>query len=959
VLNKICEDKNMLEYLIFVSLAVSGDGFVSNRTARNARDLVTLDIVGDGRNELVFDLVPNVEEDIQIETHECPPCLCLLDHHGRDNYIVDTHPPAKSSTSTTSTTTTSSTTTTTAYTTTTTITTTTTTTSATTITSTSPPNISSATTESAKEDLHTICDNLDESKLCLSESCVMAAGTILTSMDRSVDPCDDFYQFACGGWAQRSQSLNMDRFRAIDKRNQNIIRSILEGPPPQNISEAEEKTRTFYRSCIKEREPIVTDDLINLQAVLEFAGGWNVSGDVNTSMDFNERVFRLQNQLGVSVLFTWGVIAENNSNHVAIVPGGWNEEYLDDSSTYLKLMTGISWMLQEAAKCPPVEYVYDLDLDLSEGEVVNETMEVEYEYSYDVESPKYENIFSMLGNVFWPTKTTVEYDYEYEFDHETNMSMFMEETLTSPDILASDDEEDPESEAPTPTTETYNSAYISTDNSNLKTTSRDECINRLQSEIEADTLSNLVDQRLDLEISMRNVLHLEQRLRNLTSSGPDFTEGRLIPVSIKTLEEKYGFLDWSSFLKRSFQIINHQLDPDVVILIDEEYLKGVSELVAELSAEEDSLRTLRNYMIWRLVATFYPSKYRDEGRRGEQCLKQTEDVFGPVITAMYVRHKTVEASEALVEEVDMMVDTMKDAFSENLKKLKWMTENSQIAAQEKLSGMMDLIGYPDQVLNSTWLNKKYSEVEVTKDYLMNIIAFQSHQRKEGMKLYTKPYERGSWAEMSHGGNIVTVNAFYSPNSNTMIVPIGMLQDPIYWSQPKSLTFGAFGIVVAHEITHAFDDSGINYNAEGMTAQLYDNMTVEAFHKEATCLRDQYSKYSIADSQVDGNTTLGENLADHGGLSMALEAYNQWRMKNRDHRLPALPFDDMQLFFIGYALPWCSRHTEKHTANQVINDEHAPERFRVLGPLSNSKTFSDTFHCPLGSRMNPVEKCTVW
>ena len=104
---------------------------------------------------------------------------------------------------------------------------------------------------------------------------------------------------------------------------------------------------------------------------------------------------------------------------------------------------------------------------------------------------------------------------------------------------------------------------------------------------------------------------------------------------------------------------------------------------------------------------------------------------------MYVRHKTVEASEALVEEVDMMVDTMKDAFSENLKKLTWMSENSQNAAQEKLSGMMDLIGYPEQVLNSTWLNKKYSEVEVTKDYLMNIIAFQSHQRKEGMKLYTK------------------------------------------------------------------------------------------------------------------------------------------------------------------------------------------------------------------------------
>ena len=165
-------------------------------------------------------------------------------------------------------------------------------------------------------------------------------------------------------------------------------------------------------------------------------------------------------------------------------------------------------------------------------------------------------------------------------------------------------------------------------------------------------------------------------------------------------------------------------------------------------------------------------------------------------------------------------------------------------------------------------------------------------------------------------------------------------------------------IEAHEITHAFDDSGINYNSEGMSAQLYDNKTVEAFHKEATCLRDQYSKYSIADSQVDGNSTLGENLADHGGLSMALEAYNQWRSKNKDHRLPALPFDDMQLFFIGYALPWCSRHTDKHTKNQVINDEHAPVWFWVLGPLSNSQAFSDTFQCPIGSRMNPKDKCTV-
>ena len=105
-------------------------------------------------------------------------------------------------------------------------------------------------------------------------------------------------------------------------------------------------------------------------------------------------------------------------------------------------------------------------------------------------------------------------------------------------------------------------------------------------------------------------------------------------------------------------------------------------------------------------------------------------------------------------------------------------------------------------------------------------------------------------------------------------------------------------ISAHEITHAFDDSGINYDRDGMSAQLYDNKTIQAFHSEASCLRDQYYQYSVADTQVDGNLTLGENLADHGGLSMALEAYTHWRKHNTDVRLPALPFNDMQLFFIG-------------------------------------------------------------
>ena len=104
---------------------------------------------------------------------------------------------------------------------------------------------------------------------------------------------------------------------------------------------------------------------------------------------------------------------------------------------------------------------------------------------------------------------------------------------------------------------------------------------------------------------------------------------------------------------------------------------------------------------------------------------------------MYVRHKTVEASQTLVKEVDMMVDSMKDAFSTNLNKLPWMSESSRANAAEKIGGMMDLIGYPEHVLNSTWLNRQYEEVDVSPDYLMNTIGFQSYKRKEGMRQYVR------------------------------------------------------------------------------------------------------------------------------------------------------------------------------------------------------------------------------
>ena len=167
---------------------------------------------------------------------------------------------------------------------------------------------------------------------------------------------------------------------------------------------------------------------------------------------------------------------------------------------------------------------------------------------------------------------------------------------------------------------------------------------------------------------------------------------------------------------------------------------------------------------------------------------------------------------------------------------------------------------------------------------------------------------------------------------------------------------------AHEITHAFDEVGITYDAQGHFKPLYDNDTIAAFLNASDCIRHQYSAFSVDGISVDGNITLGENIADHGGLKIAEIAYENWLKMNgdKDAKLPALEgFTPFQLFYLGYALPWCALHTESMFRNHVMKDEHAPDKFRVQGPLSNSPRFSQTWHCSPESSMNPPEKCHIW
>lgn len=208
----------------------------------------------------------------------------------------------------------------------------------------------------------------------------------------------------------------------------------------------------------------------------------------------------------------------------------------------------------------------------------------------------------------------------------------------------------------------------------------------------------------------------------------------------------------------------------------------------------------------------------------------------------------------------------------------------------------------------------------------------------------------------------TVNAYYTPNKNQIVFPAGILQKPFFdTSFPSSLNFGAMGVVMGHELTHAFDDQGREFDKDGDLAPWWNNATIERFQQRTECLVQQYSSYVTSSSEpLNGKQTLGENIADNGGLKAAFHGYNNWVKDHPDELLlPGLNMTHKQMFFLAFSQVWCSSSTKEAIHLQILNDPHSPARYRVIGPLSNMPEFSEVFQCKPGSPMNPTNKCEIW
>ncbi|CAG8656174.1 33399_t:CDS:2, partial [Racocetra persica] len=314
-----------------------------------------------------------------------------------------------------------------------------------------------------------------------------------------------------------------------------------------------------------------------------------------------------------------------------------------------------------------------------------------------------------------------------------------------------------------------------------------------------------------------------------------------------------------------------------------------------------------------------------------------------------------------------MITSIKKAFVNRLPDLDWLDDKTRKLAVEKVDAIIQKIGYPTKSPNTSdpiSLQDYYRNVKFDQDdYFGNLLSSHLWASDILWKEVGKPVNRDSWYMSPQ-----TVNAYYNPTGNEIVFPAGILQFPFFSSKaPEYINYGAIGAVIGHELTHGFDNNGRQYDATGRLTQWWSNATIENFKEKAECFVDQYSSYTINDTKgepvhLNGRLTLGENLADNGGLR---EAYDAWytRYKNdsdREYNNYLLPgFDNLtreQLFFIAYGHSWCSK-IRPETA--VHTDPHSPPAWRVNGVLRNSPKFSEVFKCKPGSKMNPVKKCALW
>jgi putative endopeptidase len=426
-------------------------------------------------------------------------------------------------------------------------------------------------------------------------------------------------------------------------------------------------------------------------------------------------------------------------------------------------------------------------------------------------------------------------------------------------------------------------------------------------------------------------------------------------MTVQGLQALTPGFSWSAYLRD----LEAPPIPAVNVTVPE-YFRAMDALVAKTDPA-----TLRAYLRWHLVhasASLLPRAFVDESfafynrtlagakelrPRWKRCVTATDGALGEALGREYVATQFGPQAKARTK---AMVAAIEAALKQDIEALPWMTPVTKKAAEGKLKAVANKIGYPDH-----W--RDYSSIRVERgDYLGDSYRAGVFEFRRQLGKIGKPVDRGEW-----GITPPTVNAYYNPLMNDINFPAGILQPPFYsQTADAAVNFGAIGAVIGHELTHGFDDSGRKFAANGNLQNWWTPEDGKEFETRVSCVADQYSGYTAVDDvKVNGRLTLGENVADNGGVRLAGMALAATLAGKPAAGAKVDGYTPEQRFFIGWAQIWCENVTPEMDRLMALTNPHSPGRYRVDGVAANSPEFQKAWSCKTGAPMAPEKRCRVW
>src|SRR5436189_1167124 len=424
-------------------------------------------------------------------------------------------------------------------------------------------------------------------------------------------------------------------------------------------------------------------------------------------------------------------------------------------------------------------------------------------------------------------------------------------------------------------------------------------------------------------------------------------------MKVADLQKITPSFDWSAYLTKS-----GLPKTDMINVTQPKFFEAVEHEVTSVP-----LPQWKAYLRWHAVharAPYLSSKFVQEDfnfyrktlrgvtamtPRWKQCVRYVDRDLGEALGQEFVgRTFTADTKKKTVE----MTRLVEKAMENEIKTLDWMSAETKGRALEKLHAIVNKVGYPDR-----W--RDYGGLQIKRnDFYGNAIRATLFESKRDLGKIGKPVDRGEW-----GMTPPTVNAYYSPQMNDINFPAGVLQPPLY--DPKlddAPNYGNTGSTIGHELTHAFDDEGRQFDAKGNLKDWWTPEDAKAFEERANCVRDQYGNYTVIDDiKINSKLTAGEDIADIGGT---LLAYIAWKEATADEDLkPIDGFTPDQRFFIGLAQWACSNTRPEDLRANAITDPHSPPKYRINGVVTNLPQFQKAFNCGDDAPMVNKKECKIW